>query len=102
MPFCSCLEPPRFIQKPSPVVVLRKGQSTSFECQVAGTPAIQVTWYMDGNEVTDPSKYGIAFVDGFATFKVASAKIEDSGIYVCEAHNDAGSESCSIELKVKG
>ncbi|XP_029766379.1 titin-like, partial [Terrapene carolina triunguis] len=94
-------EPPRFIQKPSPVVVLRKGQSTSFECQVAGTPAIHVTWYMDGNEVTDPAKYGIAFVDGFATFKVASAKIEDSGIYVCEAHNDAGSESCSIELKVK-
>uniref|UniRef100_A0A7M4F762 Ig-like domain-containing protein n=1 Tax=Crocodylus porosus TaxID=8502 RepID=A0A7M4F762_CROPO len=94
-------EPPRFIQTPSPVVALRKGKSTTFECQVSGTPEIHVTWYVDGNEVTDRAKYGISFVDGFAVCKVTDATVEDSGTYVCEAHNDAGSESCSVELKVK-
>lgn len=83
-------------------MALRKGKSTTFECQVSGTPEIRVTWYIDGNEVTDRAKYGISFVDGFAVCKVTDAKVEDSGTYVCEAHNDAGSESCSVELKVKG
>lgn len=96
------LEPPRFIQKPSPVVVLRKGQSTTFECQVAGTPKIHVAWYFDGNEVFDSDKYEISFVDNIATIKIINAMVEDSGTYICEARNDAGSKSCSTELKVKG
>uniref|UniRef100_A0A8D0FU58 Ig-like domain-containing protein n=1 Tax=Strix occidentalis caurina TaxID=311401 RepID=A0A8D0FU58_STROC len=68
---------------------------------VVGTPEIHVTWYLDGNEVTDQAKYGVSFIDGLATLKVTQARVSDSGIYVCEAHNDAGSESCSVELKVK-
>uniref|UniRef100_A0A663MAY6 Ig-like domain-containing protein n=1 Tax=Athene cunicularia TaxID=194338 RepID=A0A663MAY6_ATHCN len=87
---------------PTSVVALREGQSTTFECQVVGTPEIHVTWYLDGNEVTDQAKYGVSFIDGLATLKVTQARVSDSGIYVCEAHNDAGSESCSVELKVKG
>lgn len=87
---------------PTSVVALREGQSTTFECQVVGTPEIKITWYLDGNEVTDQAKYGISFIDGLATLRVTQARVADSGIYVCEAHNDAGSESCSIELKVKG
>uniref|UniRef100_A0A8B9MNB6 Ig-like domain-containing protein n=1 Tax=Accipiter nisus TaxID=211598 RepID=A0A8B9MNB6_9AVES len=93
--------PPRFIQMPTSVVALREGQSTTFECQVVGTPEIHITWYLDGNEVTDQAKYSISFIDGLATLKVTQARVSDSGIYVCEAHNDAGSESCSVELKVK-
>uniref|UniRef100_A0A663DY31 Ig-like domain-containing protein n=1 Tax=Aquila chrysaetos chrysaetos TaxID=223781 RepID=A0A663DY31_AQUCH len=80
--------PPRFIQMPTSVVALREGQSTTFECQVVGTPEIHITWYLDGNEVTDQAKYSISFVDGLATLKVTQARVSDSGIYVCEAHND--------------
>ncbi|NXQ36801.1 TITIN protein, partial [Alaudala cheleensis] len=43
------LKPPRFIQMPTSVVALREGQSTTFECQVVGTPEIHITWYLDGN-----------------------------------------------------
>lgn len=96
------LEPPQFIKKPSPVLVLRNGQSTTFECQVTGTPEIRVSWYLDGNEITDLRKYGISFVDGLATFQLSNARVESSGTYVCEARNDAGTASCSVELKVKG
>uniref|UniRef100_A0A7N4NX76 Ig-like domain-containing protein n=1 Tax=Sarcophilus harrisii TaxID=9305 RepID=A0A7N4NX76_SARHA len=94
-------ELPQFIKKPSPVLVLRKGQSTTFECQITGTPEIKVSWYLDGNEITAMDKYGISFTEGLATFQISGARIEDSGTYVCEARNDAGTSSCSIELKVK-
>lgn len=96
------LEPPQFIKKPSPVLVLRNGQSTTFECQITGTPEIRVSWYLDGNEITAIKKYGISFIDGVATFQISGARVENSGTYVCEARNDAGTASCSIELKVKG
>lgn len=98
----SSLESPQFIKKPSPVLVLRNGQSTTFECQVTGTPEIRVSWYLDGNEITDLRKYSISFVDGLATFQISNARVENSGTYVCEARNDAGTASCSVELKVKG
>lgn len=100
--FSSSLEPPQFIKKPSPVLVLRNGQSTTFECQITGTPEIRVSWYLDGNEITAIRKHGISFVDGLATFQISGARVENSGTYVCEARNDAGTASCSIQLKVKG
>lgn len=100
--FSPSLELPQFIKKPSPVLVLRNGQSTTFECQITGTPEIRVSWYLDGNEITDVRKYGISFVDGLASFQISNARVENSGTYVCEARNDAGTASCSIELKVKG
>ncbi|KAM9664701.1 LOW QUALITY PROTEIN: titin-like [Trichechus inunguis] len=100
--FFSYSEPPQFIKKPSPVLVLRNGQSTSFECQITGTPEIKVSWYLDGNEITAIERHGISFTDGLATFHISGARVENSGTYVCEARNDAGTASCSIELKVKG
>lgn len=100
--FSPSLEPPQFIKKPSPVLVLRNGQSTTFECQITGTPEIRVSWYLDGNEITAVEKHGISFIDGLATFQISGARVENSGTYVCEAQNDAGTASCSIELKVKG
>lgn len=100
--FPPSLEPPQFIKKPSPVLVLRNGQSTTFECQITGTPEIRVSWYLDGNEITAVQKHGISFIDGLATFQISGARVENSGTYVCEAQNDAGTASCSIELKVKG
>lgn len=47
-------------------------------------------------------RYSISFVDGIATLDIINSTIEDTGIYVCEATNEAGSESCSIDVKVKG
>uniref|UniRef100_A0A669QB79 Ig-like domain-containing protein n=1 Tax=Phasianus colchicus TaxID=9054 RepID=A0A669QB79_PHACC len=83
-------KPPRFIQMPTPVVALREGQSTTFECHIVGTPEIHVTWYLDGNEMTDEAKYGISFID------------DESGDYICEAQNPAGKASCSTKVTVKG
>lgn len=100
--FCLYIEPPRFVKKPGPFSMLRKGESTTFQCQIAGTPEIKVTWYLDGNDITTNGKYEISFVDGISTLDIINSTVEDSGMYVCEATNEAGSESCSIDVKVQG
>lgn len=95
-------EPPRFTQKPSKVSVVKPGQSVIFECQVAGTPEIDTYWFRDGNELSPGEKYKMSFVNSQARLEITGCEIKDSGIYYCEARNEAGSESCSTELKVKG
>jgi len=44
----------------------------------------------------------LAFVNSVATLEVCGADAKDGGLYYCEARNEAGSESCSMELRVKG
>uniref|UniRef100_A0A8C0FP01 Ig-like domain-containing protein n=1 Tax=Bubo bubo TaxID=30461 RepID=A0A8C0FP01_BUBBB len=67
---------------------------------VVGNPCISLN-HLDYYKASRFLSYGVSFIDGLATLKVTQARVSDSGIYVCEAHNDAGSESCSVELKVK-
>lgn len=82
--------------------VIRPGQSAVFECQVTGTPEIDIYWFREGSEIVPSDQYKMAFVNSVATLEVCGADIKHSGLYYCEARNEAGSESCSMELKVKG
>lgn len=82
--------------------VVRPGQSKMFECQVTGTPEIDIYWFKEGSEISPSDRYKMAFVNSVATLEVCGADTKDSGLYYCEARNEAGSESCSMELKVKG
>lgn len=99
--FCF-LEPPKFTHTPARVSVVRPGQSKVFECQVTGTPEIDMYWFKEGSEISPSDRYKMAFVNSVATLEVCGAETKDSGLYYCEARNEAGSESCSMELKVKG
>uniref|UniRef100_A0AAY4EYG9 Ig-like domain-containing protein n=1 Tax=Denticeps clupeoides TaxID=299321 RepID=A0AAY4EYG9_9TELE len=84
------------------VSVVKHGQNALYECQVVGTPEIDIYWFKDGNEISSSSKYKIEFAKSLARFEICGADSKDSGVYYCEARNEAGSESCSMELKVKG
>lgn len=82
--------------------MVRPGQSKVFECQVTGTPEIDIYWFKEGSEISPSDRYRMAFINSVATLEVCGAETKDSGLYYCEARNEAGSESCSMELKVKG
>lgn len=100
---CDCfLEPPKFTLKPESLAVVKPGQNKKFECQIVGTPEIYVYWFRDGNEISPSDKYKMFFINSMASLEVFGADAKDNGVYYCEARNDAGSESCSMELKVKG
>lgn len=73
-----------------------------FECQVTGTPEIDVYWFKEGSEISASDRHTITFVNSVATLEVCGADAKDGGLYYCEARNEAGSVSCSMELKVKG
>lgn len=96
------LVPPKFTQIPARVSVVCPGQSKVFECQVTGTPEIDIYWFKEGSEISPTDHYKMAFVNSVATLEVCGAEVKHSGLYYCEARNEAGSESCSMELKVKG
>lgn len=95
-------EPPKFTQTPARLSVVRPGQSKVFECQVTGTPEIDIYWFKEGSEISASDRHRITFVNSVASLEVCGADTKDGGLYYCEARNEAGSVSCSMELKVKG
>lgn len=95
-------EPPKFTRTPARVSVTRLGQNKVFECQVTGTPEIDIYWFKEGSEIHPSQRYKMSFVNSVASLEVCGTGAKDSGLYYCEARNEAGSESCSMELKVKG
>ncbi len=82
--------------------MVKPGQLVVFECQITGTPEIDTYWFRDGNEMSTSDKHKMTFVDSLARLEISSSDIKVSGVYYCEARNEAGSESCSMELRVKG
>ncbi|KAM9710547.1 titin-like [Menidia menidia] len=94
-------EPPKFTRTPARLSVVRSGQSKVFECQVTGTPEIDVYWFKDGSELCAGERHRLAFANAVASLEVCGAEARDGGLYYCEARNEAGSESCSMELRVK-
>lgn len=95
-------EPPKFTRKPESTAVIKLGETKKFDCQVVGTPEIYITWFRDGNEISPSEKFKMSFDNSLVLLEIFNADIKDSGVYFCEARNEAGSESCSLELKVKG
>uniref|UniRef100_A0A3B3HTI2 Ig-like domain-containing protein n=1 Tax=Oryzias latipes TaxID=8090 RepID=A0A3B3HTI2_ORYLA len=63
---------------------------------------IDINWFKDGSEIVASDRYKVAFSNSVATLEICGAHAKDSGLYYCEARNEAGSESCTMELKVKG
>eukprot|EP00062_Callorhinchus_milii_P005912 gi/632946130/ref/XP_007888405.1/ PREDICTED: titin-like [Callorhinchus milii] len=94
-------EPPTFVLKPDPTVLVKKGDSTSFECTVTGTPEIKVTWYKYETEIQPTNQFRTSFVDSVSMLEIIDANVEDSGQYICEAQNEAGTDRCTVTVTVK-
>lgn len=95
-------EPPYFIKKLDPTAILKKGETTIFECKVTGTPEIKVAWFKNYREISIDEKCRMTFVDSVAILEIADINLDDTGNYSCKAQNEAGSESCDIMVTVKG
>lgn len=59
-------------------------------------------WYKNDQKIADGNNYKMMFVDSTAYLQLRTTRFEDNGVYTCEAHNDAGSVSCSTILTVQG
>lgn len=95
-------EPPEFVLKLPATKFVKQGESLRLECKVSGTAPLNVTWYKHDTKVTDGGNCRTSFVDSVAVLDLLSTSFDDDGVYTCEAHNDAGSVSCSTTLTIKG
>ncbi len=73
-----------------------------FECKIAGSPEISVNWFRDGAEIHESVKHKMTFFNSVAILNIFHVNENDSGNYFCQACNEAGTESCTVELEVKG
>lgn len=101
MLFSLILEPPSFTKELSPADIV-KGSSARFECQVAGTGPLEITWHKDAKELKPSAKHGFSEKSGTVGLEVHKCDTVDVGEYQCTVANEAGSCSCKTMLSLKG
>uniref|UniRef100_A0A8D0L4H5 Ig-like domain-containing protein n=1 Tax=Sphenodon punctatus TaxID=8508 RepID=A0A8D0L4H5_SPHPU len=103
--FCSAQlsvkEPPKFVKKLEASRAVKQGDSVQLECKISGSPEIKIVWYKNDHEIHASERYHVSFSDSVAVLTIIDVSVEDSGDYICEAHNSAGTASCSTVLTVK-
>lgn len=81
---------------------MKQCEGHCFECKLTDVQSLRICWYKNDQQITDGGSYKTMFVDSTAYLQLSNAKFEDNGVYTCEAHNDAGTVSCSTVLTVQG
>ncbi|XP_049268838.1 Down syndrome cell adhesion molecule-like protein Dscam2 [Rhipicephalus sanguineus] len=83
------------------------GSTVSLRCAASGNPLPQVTWALDGDSV--PESYNVRVGDYVSSERLVHSyvnltgvRVEDGGLYACEARNSAGQASHSARLIVPG
>uniref|UniRef100_A0A8C4S423 Ig-like domain-containing protein n=1 Tax=Erpetoichthys calabaricus TaxID=27687 RepID=A0A8C4S423_ERPCA len=94
-------EPPKFVKKLEPSNVVKCSNAAHFECKVSGSPEIRISWFKKDTKLSEDVRHRMTFVDSVAVLEIENTSVEDSGDYICEAQNEAGTLSCSTALIVK-
>ncbi|XP_023961842.2 hemicentin-2 isoform X1 [Chrysemys picta bellii] len=69
-------------------VSILAGQPLALDCDVSGIPAPTVTWYKDGQLLTESGS--LRFLSGAQSIRVHKVRKEDAGSYTCKAVNRVG------------
>jgi hypothetical protein len=77
------------------------GERLTLQCQVAGDPEPQVSWYKDGKKLESNDFVDLKYKYGLATLKIEEVYPEDAGEYKCVAKNYINSAETVCTLKVK-
>lgn len=77
------------------------GERLTLQCQVAGDPEPQVTWYKDGKKLESNDFVDLKYKYGLATLKIEECYPEDAGEYKCIAKNYVNQAETQCTLKVK-
>lgn len=77
------------------------GERLTLQCQVAGDPEPNVTWYKDGKKLESNDFVDLKYKYGLATLKIEEVYPEDAGEYRCVAKNYVNQAETQCTLKVK-
>jgi len=95
------VEPPSFVQKLENVSSL-VGSDVSLQCTLKGSEPMTVTWLKDNHELREAENIHITHENRTALLRISSLQSTHGGKYSCQAQNQAGSQTCSAVLTVKG
>lgn len=99
--FFLLLEPPSFTQKLNNMDALL-GTELTMVCVLKGSLPMTVSWTKGDHEVKDTGDVQISFENRTAVLHFLNVKLKHSGKYACHAQNEAGSQTCTAALVVKG
>ena len=103
-PWCALITeaktPPSF---PKKITSLQQteGKVVRFECRVAGSSPVEVSWLRDG-EPLEGDEVSMSYDDNTAVLEIRPGEMRHSGEYSCVATNSVGSASCRAKLTLQG
>lgn len=78
-----------------------EGKMTRFDCRVTGRPYPEVTWFINGRQVTDDHNHKILVNEsGNHALMITNVSRNDSGVVTCVARNKTGETSFQCNLNV--
>lgn len=99
--FSEAKTPPTF---PKKITSLQQteGQPIRFECRIAGSSPIEVSWLKDGEPLKEGGEFSMLYDDNTAALQIERGEMRHSGEYTCVATNSVGSTSCRAKLTLQG
>ena len=71
------------------------------ECDVVADPTATLNWYFNGVHVMSSQHIKVETTGTNASLVISKVTLQDSGEYLCTAHNALGQSSSRTVLKVK-
>lgn len=78
------------------------GTEVSLQCVLKGSEPLTVTWMKDNHELKEAENIQITYEDKTALLHITDLQSKHGGKYSCQAQNQAGSQTCTAVLLVKG
>lgn len=78
------------------------GTEVSLRCVLKGSEPLNVTWMKDNHELKEAENVQITYENKTALLHITDLQSKHGGKYSCQAQNQAGSQTCTAVLLVKG
>ncbi|XP_037402202.1 neuregulin 2a isoform X5 [Pygocentrus nattereri] len=82
-------------------VMVEEGSRLTMKCEASGTPPLSYKWYKDGTVLKKSKEIKIKGSKKNSKIQIASARLEDSGNYMCVVENEGGSSNSTSTVHVQ-